>query len=83
MLVCIVVGFNSEVVMLVCISYLCFSQSKASADIEVCTCRRHCRAAYIAGRILNAPWPLQALGRFSLSASVKSCALGLCMTPSP
>lgn len=83
MLVGIVVGFNNEVVMAVYIRYWCFSQPDKSADNQCCVRRRFCRAAHIAERILNAPWLLQAMGRFSLLVLVKSHPLGLCMTHAP
>jgi hypothetical protein len=39
--------------------------------------------AQTAGRILNAPWLLQAMGRFSLSAFFRRCPVGLFMTHAP
>ena len=89
MLVGIVVGFNNEVVMAVYVSYWCFSQPESfsqpenSVEAQYCAYRRSCRAVYIADCILNAPWLLQAMGRFSLLALVKSHSMGLCMTHAP
>ena len=89
MLVGIVVGFNNEVVMAVYVSYWCFSQPESfsqpenSVKAQCCTYRRFGRAAHTAERILNAPWLLQAMGRFSLLALVKSHSMGLCMTHAP